>query len=120
MTIDEALAKLSRSPFRRRFHLSGDLRCYVLRNGADAVRYHAENFVRMRLAPANPANDGRQTPMKGHPVFVAQHATATCCRGCLSKWWKVPTGVPLTELQQLKIVALITAWIEREMTWNDC
>ena len=53
--------------------------------------------------------------MRGHPVFLAQHATATCCRGCLSKWWKVPVGVPLSIEQQSKVVNLIMAWIEREM-----
>ncbi len=30
--------------------------------------------------------------MKGHPVFVAQHATATCCRECIRKWHKNTTG----------------------------
>ncbi len=32
----------------------------------------------------------RQTPFRGHPVFIAQHATATCCRECLAKWHRIP------------------------------
>jgi len=116
MTRDEALAKLATSAFRRRFHLSPSLRRYVREKGVDAVRSHAADFIAQRLAPAHPANDGRQTPMKGHPVFVAQHATATCCRSCMNKWWKVPTGTPLSESQQKKTVALIMAWIECEMS----
>ena len=115
MTREEALAKLSTSAFRRRFHLSEELKRYVSEKGVAAIRAHAYDFISTRLAPAHPANDGKQTPMGNHPVFVAQHATATCCRGCLNKWWKVPQGKQLTPSQMDKIVNLIMAWIEREM-----
>ncbi len=81
----------------------------------ETIRAHAEDFVRARLAPAHIPNDGRQTPMRGHPVFTAQHATACCCRECLRKWYKVPPGRELTEAQQKKIVDLLMAWIEREL-----
>ena len=64
---------------------------------------------------ANPPKDGKQTPYRGHPVFKAQHATATCCRGCLNKWWKVQKGIMLSDLQREKIVNLIMAWIERQL-----
>ena len=114
MTHDEAFAKLARSKFRSRFHLSPEDRRYIAEKGMETIRRHAQDFVRDRLAPAHPANDGRQTPMRGHPVFVAQHATATCCRGCMNKWWKVPLGVPLTAAQQEKTVGLIMAWIARQ------
>ena len=75
----------------------------------------AEDFVRTRLAPATPPNDGRQTPMRGHPVFVAQHATATCCRGCLEKWWKVPKGSAIPPERQARLVDFLMAWIVREL-----
>jgi hypothetical protein len=58
-------------------------RQYCLDKGAEVIDRHAADFVAGRLAPALPNNDGKQTPMRGHPVFIAQHATATCCRGCL-------------------------------------
>ena len=115
MTHEEAFARLEKSAFRRRFRLSSALKRYAIEKGLDIVRRHAEDFVRTRLASAHPPQDGRQTPMKGHPVFIAQHATATCCRGCLNRWWKVPVGIPLTECQQRKIVDLIMAWIERSL-----
>lgn len=81
----------------------------------DVIRSHAQDFVRQKLAPAEPLHDGKQTPMHGHPVFIAQHACACCCRGCLNKWYRVPKGVPLTEVQQEKIVNLLMTWIEEEM-----
>lgn len=81
----------------------------------DVVAGHAWEIITKRIAPAIIKNDGRQTPMKGHPVFIAQHATATCCRGCLKKWYRVEEGVELTDGQREKIVGLIMAWIEREM-----
>lgn len=115
MTLDAAFALLHRSPFRRRFRLTETHKSYIRTRGMDTIRRHAVDFVRLHLAPAQPRNDGRQTPMKGHPVFLAQHATATCCRGCLNKWWHVSMGQPLTDEQQAKIVNLIMAWIERNL-----
>lgn len=114
-TIDEALMRLSRSSFRSKFHLTKKDKEYIKVKGVDTIKRHAEDFVRERLAPAEPENDGKQTPMRGHPVFVAQHACACCCRGCLNKWYKVKKGVPLTKEQQEKIVNLLMAWLENEM-----
>ncbi|HCR43421.1 MAG TPA: DUF4186 domain-containing protein [Ruminococcaceae bacterium] len=114
-TIDEALEKLGKSKFRSGFRLNEKDREYVRQKGMDTVRSHAADFVRRRLAPGYIPNDGRQTPMRGHPVFKAQHACACCCRGCLNKWYRVPEGVELSETQQQKIVNLLMAWIERQM-----
>lgn len=114
-TVDQALEKLSHSRFRSSFHLRKYQKEYIREKGMDVIESHARDFVRKRLAPAEIANDGKQTPMKGHPVFMAQHATATCCRGCLNKWYHVPVHTELTEVQQEKIVHLIMTWIEREM-----
>lgn len=83
--------------------------------GLDEIKRHAEDIIRTRLAPAYIENDGKQTPTKNHPVFIAQHACACCCRGCLNKWYNVPKGIELTAVQQEKIVALLMAWIEKEL-----
>ncbi len=115
MTVDEALARLQTSPFRARFCLRDADLAYVKGKGMDTIRRHAEDFVRTRLAPAEIPNDGKQTPMRGHPVFLAQHATACCCRGCLEKWYQVPKGRALTQKEQQRIVALLMAWIERRI-----
>ena len=112
---ESAFARLARSRFRSRFHLSESDRRYVAEKGLETIRRHAEDFVRTRLAPANPPSDGRQTPMRGHPVFVAQHATATCCRSCLAKWWKVPRGTEIPAGRQQGIVDFLMAWIERDL-----
>ena len=114
-TISEALERLERSDFRRRFHLTEKDRAYIKEKGLPTVRRHAEDMVLQRLAPAEPKNDGKQTPMRGHPVFIAQHACACCCRGCLYKWYKVKPGRELTPSQQKKIVDLLMAWIEKEI-----
>lgn len=118
MTFDEAFTKLARSRFRGRFGLTEADRRYVTEKGMETIRRHAEDFVRQRLAPAHPLNDGRQTPMRGHPVFKAQHATATCCRGCLEKWWKVPRNTELSVEQQRKIVNFLMEWIMRHAGSN--
>ena len=112
--LDLAFARLARSKFRSRFALNDADRQYVEQKGMDVIRRHAEDFVRQWLAPALPRNDGRQTPMRGHPVFKAQHATATCCRSCLNKWWGVPLGVELSATDQQRIVDLIFTWIKRQ------
>ena len=66
-------------------------------------------------APAYIPNDGKQTPMRGHPVFIAQHATATCCRECIRKWHKIQPGRELSQVQQEYLVDVIMTWIEREL-----
>ena len=78
----------------------------------ETVLDHARDFVRSRLADAEPKNDGRQTPWGNHPVFVAQHATATCCRGCLEKWHGIPKGKPLSDAEQTYIVSVIERWLQ--------
>ena len=118
-TIDEALAKLQKSAFRAKFHLTEKDKQYVKDKGVDTVREHAADFVRQRLAPAVIPNDGKQTPMRGHPVFVAQHACACCCRGCLNKWYKVPVGTELNKNQQERIVNLLMAWIDCQMNGDQ-
>lgn len=114
-TIEQALEKLSKSNFRSKFYLKEADFSYIERVGMEKIAQNAKEFVKERLAPANPKNDGKQTPMKGHPIFVAQHATACCCRGCLNKWYGVKMGVPLSEVQQQKIVNLLMAWTEKQV-----
>lgn len=114
-TISETLSRLKKSDFRAKFHLTARDRKYIDEKGIETIKMHAKEFVRTRLASANPVNDGKQTPMRGHPVFIAQHACACCCRGCLEKWYKVPTNIELSEIQQERIVNLIMAWIEKEL-----
>ncbi len=114
-TVDEALDKLQSSRFRSGFRLTGEEIAYVREKGEETIRCHAADFVRQKLAPAEPRNDGKQTPMRGHPVFKAMHACACCCRGCLYKWYRVPRGRELTADQQERIVKLLMAWIERQL-----
>jgi len=108
---DAAFLRLGKSKFRSRFRRSRADREYISEKGMDTIRRHCEDFIRLRLAPANPQNDGKQTPMRGHPVFVAQHACACCCRSCLEKWWKVPRGIPISPERQRGIVDFLMAWI---------
>lgn len=115
-TIAETLSRLKKSEFRAKFHLSEKDIAYISEKGIPVIRKHCEDFIRERLAPAVIPNDGKQTPMRGHPVFVAQHACACCCRKCLKKWYNVPMGTNLTKTQQKKIVNLLMAWIENEIT----
>ena len=112
--IEDLFAALARSRFRAKFVLAQRDRDYLRDKGLDAVIEHAARFVDERLAPANPRNDGKQTPWKGHPVFVAQHATATCCRGCLEKWHAVPRGRELTAAEQAHVVAAVERWLRAQ------
>jgi exodeoxyribonuclease V alpha subunit len=89
-------------------------RNYLERKRMSVVLEHAAEFVRTRLAPARPSNDGKQTPWRGHPVFVAQHATATCCRGCLEKWHGIPKGREMTQREKDYAVEVIAAWLSGE------
>jgi hypothetical protein len=105
---------VARSRFRRSFALGPKERRYLAVKGTTAVLDHARAFIEQRLAPAAPRNDGKQTPFHGHPVFVAQHATATCCRACLAKWHRIDAGRPLTADEQAHVVAAIARWLRTE------
>jgi predicted Fe-S protein YdhL (DUF1289 family) len=112
--LDALFQALGRSTFRRRFRLRGADLAYLRGKGIDTVLRHADEMIAARLAPAEPLNDGRQTPMRGHPVFVAQHATATCCRGCLAKWHRIPKGRELADSERAHVVAVIERWIREQ------
>lgn len=108
--------RLQHSPFRSKFKLSDSDKDYINKKGFSIIKLHAEDFITKRIAPKNIINDGKQTPMRGHPVFIAQHATATCCRGCIEKWHHIPKGRALTENEQQKLVSIIMEWIATQYT----
>lgn len=114
-SIDQRLDALAKQPFRARFHLHGRERALVHLRGVEATRRHAKELIAGRVAPAQPRRDGRQTPYRGHPVFVAQHATATCCRGCLERNHQIGRGHELMAAEQRYVVDVIMRWIEREI-----
>lgn len=113
--LDELFAALARSTFRTGFKLNSKDMAYLQQKGLSTVLDHAEDFIQSRLAPAVIENDGKQTPMRGHPVFVAQHATACCCRGCLQKWHQIPQGRELTLAEQAYIVVVLEKWLREKV-----
>lgn len=113
--ISDILKKLSKSKFRSSFKLNEKYKEYVNQKGYEKIKEHAYDFITKRLAPSFIPNDGKQTPMKGHPVFIAQHATATCCRGCLYKWHKIEQGKNLNKEEIDYIVSVIMDWIKIQM-----
>ena len=113
--IDTLLYKLSKSKFRSSFHLKQKEKDYYNLKGKDTIESHAREFIEKRLAPKTILNDGKQTPMKGHPVFIAQHATATCCRECLYKWHHIAKNKELTDKEKNYIVSVIMKWLEMEV-----
>lgn len=113
--LDELFAGLARSEFRRSFKLRGADMAYLQTKGMDVVLSHADDFINKRLAPAAIHNDGKQTPFRGHPVFVAQHATATCCRGCLEKWHRIHAGQVLSEEEKAYIHSVLEWWLHQQV-----
>jgi hypothetical protein len=114
--LDSLFARLGASSFRSRFTLGAKDQAYLDSRGSNAVLEHARDFIAKRLAPANPPRDGKQTPWRGHPVFVAQHATATCCRSCLTKWHGIPAGRELTVKEQRYVVVAIERWLTQRLS----
>ena len=110
--LDSLFTALDRSGFRRSFALKGKDLQYLQDKGLNLVLAHAQDFIAKRLAPAFIANDGKQTPFRGHPVFVAQHATACCCRGCLEKWHRIPAGKPLSEAEIAYLITVLARWLQ--------
>jgi hypothetical protein len=113
--LDARLDRIGRHRFRAGFHLRGRDRATAELRGPATMRAHAAELIADRLAPAEPRRDGRQTPYRGHPVFVAQHATATCCRTCLLRWHGIPKGRVLSREERAYVVDVIARWIAREL-----
>jgi hypothetical protein len=113
--LDHIFERLARSPFRSRFQLRAKEQEYLKSKGLDVILDHGRDFIQKRLAPAEPENDGRQTPMGKHPIFVAQHATATCCRGCLEKWHAIPKGRPLSPEENAYVIRVLGRWLRAQL-----
>lgn len=109
--LDQVFSGLARSSFRQRFHLGAREQAYLRDKGFPTVLAHTRDFIGKRLAPAEPVNDGKQTPFRGHPVFIAQHATATCCRICLEKWHGIRRGQALNKEERSHVAAAIERWL---------
>lgn len=114
--VEHTLVRLGESQFRAKFVLSEADRSYARDKGRHVIDRHAHEMLRARVGEAQPSNDGRQTPWRGHPVFTAQHATATCCRGCIEKWHGIAKGRPLTDAEVNRLADLVMAWIDRDLT----
>lgn len=114
-SVADILKSLKKSRFRTRFRLSGREIAAIREKGMETIAEHGRDFIRDRLSLAEPKNDGRQTPMKGHPIFIAQHATATCCRGCLARWHQIEKGRPLRAEECEYILQVLLAWIAGQM-----
>ncbi len=112
--MDEILYKLSKSKFRSSFHLNKQMKKYIDDKGIDKIKEHGYDFVNKRLKPRYIENDGKQTPYKGHPIFIAQHACACCCRSCLEKWHHIPKNKELNNKEVEYVVNLLIKWIEME------
>jgi hypothetical protein len=116
---EATFAALRRSRFRSRFHLGDQETRYLQRKGPVAVLREARQFIHSRLSPAHPANDGKQTPVRNHPAFIAQHATATCCRGCLERWHGIPRGRELREEEEDYIIDIIARWLTSSLSRRE-
>lgn len=117
--LDDLFSGLAKSAFRQQFHLKGKDLAYLQIKGMATVLSHAKDFVERRIAPAVIPNDGKQTPFRGHPVFVAQHATACCCRGCLEKWHRIPPGRALTPEERGYVLRVLEFWLHAELNNRD-
>ena len=117
--LDELFTQLAKSRFRASRKLGPRDAQYLRDKGLDVVMDHARDFIAQRLAPAHPPNDGKQTPWRGHPVFVAQHATACCCRGCLSKWHRIDKGHELTAEERAHVLAALERWLRAQQSTQD-
>ena len=111
---EDIFYRLSKLKFRSSFRLKGRELEYFKSKGINEILNHARYFINSRLSPAEIPNDGKQTPFRNHPVFVAQHATATCCRGCLQKWHGIEKGKRLSDEEVDHVITVIEKWLENQ------
>lgn len=113
--VEYLLNSLASTKFRGSFHLNSKMKEYITNKGISKIEEDAYSFIKTRLKPEIIKNDGKQTPMKQvHPVFIAQHATGTCCRGCLNRIHHICMNKELTDEEVNYIVQVIMTWIKKE------
>jgi hypothetical protein len=117
--VDQLFAALSKSSFRQRFRLGRIETLYLSQHGLELVLKQGRSFIDQRLAPAHIPNDGKQTPFRNHPIFVAQHATATCCRGCLQKWHGITKGHTLKQCEIDHVMGVLSRWLQMQNVQED-
>lgn len=108
------LDKLAKSTFRTSFKLKEKDKKYVNEKGMDTIRKHAYDFVNRNIR-VKLEKDGKQTPTHGHPIFIGEHATATCCRKCVYKWYGIRENRELTNEEVDYFVDILMEWVKREM-----
>ncbi len=113
--LNKKLSQLKTSKFRSSFHLRKYMLKYIDEKGLDIIEKHCDEFINNNLKIYNEEKDGHQTPTKNHPVFIAQHATATCCRECIEKWYHIPKEKELNESEIKCIKAIIMEWIKSDI-----
>lgn len=114
LIINERLKSLQKSKFRSHFYLKEKELHIIDEKGFEKIKEHAYDIIKKNIACYNERLDGKQTPMKNHPVFIAEHATATCCRGCIERWHHIPKTKELNDNEINFIVELIMAWIKKD------
>ena len=72
---------------------------------------------RLRSSIRRKANgfDGRQTKLEGFVICYAQHATATCCRKCLSYWHDLPADRDLEPVELAYCETLVSAYLKKRL-----
>lgn len=109
------LEKVAESDYRAEIDLGPEDMDYVNSRGFDMMVRHAHDFVERRLGPARPRNEGKQTPLKGHPLFLAQHATGADSRAALSEYHGIAEGKKLSRQQMDYVTDVVLRWLEERL-----
>lgn len=113
-TFDALKHETIRHHFFHREVDDGALR-HAQRKGRIALKEAARTRLEKYLAPAEPARDGRQTPLEGNTIYYAQHATATCCRTCLEYWHAIPKGRALSKTELNYCTTLVNLFLDERL-----
>ena len=113
--IEEVFSKLNKTGRISNFSLGDAEIEYVSSRGIEILRLHATDFIQKRIAPKEPKNDGYQTPAKGHPVFLAQHACGCNDIDSVEQFFGFKKGSLLKEKEVNLIVDVIVSWLEDQI-----
>lgn len=96
--------------------IKSDTKAYnhARRKGKAGLREAISHKIRKYLAEKS-SYDGRNTSKTGNAVCYAQHATACCCRRCMSYWHGIPESSILTEDQVEYFTKLCMRYIDEKL-----
>ncbi|WP_372655987.1 DUF4186 family protein [Halobacteriovorax sp.] len=97
-----------------KFKLKDEQWEYLAKRGFDTILLEGRSLIVKIFNEDSLSHSCKVAPVQTHPIYIALHATGTCCRSSLEKWHKIPKSKELKEKDIFYILLVVKEWIIRQ------